>query len=180
MAMEATNAVYADYEKMLLQAVYKAMKRWGGSFDDWLSDANDVFMYACGRYKKKKGNKFGTYLYFLLNVFLVERLRKELKQRTRLPCQPLQGWEYNIAVSHRIFELPAELSEDARIVVGLVFDMPADIKLALVQMDRLPEDFEQEIKAGRTIGRCIKDFLADLNWSTGRIDQTFDEIRRCL
>lgn len=178
MAMRATTATYHQYEKLLFQAIYKSMKKWGGTFDDYLSDANDIFMYACGRYKKKKGNKFSTYLVFLLNCLMVERIRKELKYNSRLPCQPLH--DGHTAINQRIFEIPDQLSEDAKVVVELVLDMPADIKLALVQMAKLPEDYEQEIKQGRSIAKCLKEFLSDLKWSAGRIDQAFNEIRTSL
>lgn len=180
MAKAATNATYNGVELLIYSVIHKFVRKYGGAFEDYLLDAHEIFMYACGRHCKEKG-KFSTYLTFLLNCLLVERIEKEAKFRAHLKQVDADLTLMAKAErADRLTMLTDELSDDAKTVVKLALDIPADVRLTLARVDRNPTNFDEEIRWGKSIRHGLVEFLEDLGWSMGRINRTFKEIQEAL
>lgn len=165
---------YEEVQNMVFDAAHKLTRKYGGNFDEWLSEANWHFMKAYYTYDTTVGVKFSTWLLWSL---------KEVEDKFRRPGK-------GVKFLHRCGELDdtiptkdqtplqraaAELSDDAIAIINLVLDTPTDIKLALL-------DYEGNNSVGLVpkLTTCLVDFLHDIGWCSERIGETFYEIGEAL
>lgn len=73
--------------------------------------------------------------------------------------------------SRQFWEFLDGLSEDARTVAKLITEEPFELSLAIAERG----------KPTRTrVLSAVREVLRELGWSTGRISQSFEEIREAL
>ncbi len=167
---------------MLIEGQYESVRRLviklakahylkyrGGSydFDEILSNANVHFLKACATFNDEKGG-FVTWVYAVVSSGLMGDFRKRLaenraetrrRELVRVPSEARNERAFSLS------EFLGSLSEDGKLVVGLLVDYPMDLaSLVGVRKTRGP------IKAG------LKVILRDKGWDNARIKECFDEI----
>lgn len=72
---------YCIVENLIRRICWKFQKRYGGEFEEWLSEANEIFMEAFHNHDGTK-SAFITWLYYRLNWGLYDRLRERNLNKT--------------------------------------------------------------------------------------------------
>ena len=80
---QAVEETYQDFEKMLFKMCWRAVKMFGGNWEDYLSIANEAFMDAYVTYNIKKGTVFSTWLHWMVrSAILSSRNPSKIDQHT--------------------------------------------------------------------------------------------------
>jgi hypothetical protein len=160
---------YLEVENLIRKEVWRITKKFGGDYDELLAEANVIFMAAWDSYDLNCGTQFTTWLVNQIRWGLTEQVRNRIragKRFSRVDAEQLSGGYRNWKPS----DLLDELGEDARLVASLVIDTPADIAWI----------YERKGGQARNLRSTIRDYLADLGWSTMRIAESFREVARAL
>ena len=163
------------------------IRQYGGDFDEAMSDANIAFLDAFDSYNGSSA--FTTWVRTRVWYALITSARKKAEERGRrtrnladekvrgIPCSSGVGEDgasmFDVpdrSRCSRLREVIEELGEDARIVVQLVVETPAELEQVW------------EAKGGqpRNLRTSIRQYLADAGWTAARIAESFFEIRRVL
>jgi len=164
-AETARAETYADVERMICGICWWFVDKFGGEFDDYLSEANVAYMQAHETYDPKRSH-FTTWLwwtvrYALLNFVRAERTRME---RFALGSDSMEKME--APPRFDVDRFAGELSADAADVLRLTLDCPHELLacLGLPEVDR------------GDVCRCLR----DAKWSVARVAESFGEIREAL
>lgn len=151
---------YYDVQNMLYDIAHKFLRKYGGDFEELVSQANLYFMTAYNSFSSKKSN-FTTWCYFIVWKGLLNERQKEIKTNY-IPCDT-NGYDEDGC----FIDFIDELSEDSKIIVGLILDTPNDLKILI------------ERKGGTLpkVKTVIREHLNELGWSMKRITESFSEIR---
>ena len=170
----AMTTTYEDTRLLLYDICHKFRRRYGGNFDDLMSEANLHFMAAYETYDPTKGSKFTTWARFRIWICMLETVRSKMR-RAKNPNRPQQEYrDLNTLAAQAKFDIESfvsDLSEDASRVVGLVMDSPQDI---LYSIRSLGGHSPSNIK------KALLEYLKDLGWSVSRIKESFLEIKQAL
>ena len=160
---------YLEVENLIRREVWRICKKWGGDFEELMAEGQVVFMAAFDSYRPDCGAQFTTWLVNQVRWNLTDQVRERFRTGKRF--EPAD--EQQSAGSYRTWnpaDLLDELGEDARLVAGLVIDTPAAIAWI----------YERKGGQPRTLRSTIRDYLADLGWTTVRIAESFREVARAL
>jgi len=156
----AVAETYGDVEKMLYRMAWTAVEKWGGEFNEWLSEANLAYMNAYHKYDRSKGASFITWLWHVVYHTLHDRHLKNHKHQDATALDLFEVPNRTPPLISRVF---SEVSDDARVVVMLLLDVsprsarnPAKVRIFLWQ----------QLKA--------------IGWTVARVSESFDEIREVL
>ena len=164
--MKAIEETYHDVEKMLYQLCWKAVEKFGGEFDEYLSAANLGFMKAYNGYDSSRQCCFNTLLWWCVRNCITDVGRETVKAKR----VGLLGEKDGEQIHSNRFDLSqflASISDDARLMVQSVVSMPGDLNLL----------------AGRkrsTVRRGLSSMLQESGWSAARIIETRQEVREAL
>lgn len=159
---------FKQYKKALFSCVHNHIEKYGGDFNEVYADACVHFVECLDKWDEKRSSIHTWIRYYvsqeLHNSWVLDRKKKSYHSKYLGSLTGTSGFDLR--------EFLHDLSEDARTVVMLVVEPPADITLA-IQTAR-GEGFPSEYR------RAIPEYLREIGWVTSRIYSVFDEIRSAL
>jgi hypothetical protein len=154
------NRAYEDVEKLMQKLAWTWHKRYGVEYDLCISECHVAFVKAFRRYDPKHPGRaqFSTVVQMICQF----RLRRLIMDRCgEIPFVPLEDWtegaHYAPEMRSESLALVQDLSEDAKEIVSLIFEMPGDLRGFRRPME--PKEYLARIKEylvkkrGRKIGR---------------------------
>jgi RNA polymerase sigma factor (sigma-70 family) len=188
---------YDDVKKLIYHTVWGVVRKHGGDFDDFLSEANEVFLTA---YADFDGScPFSNWLRQCIVYQLLDCVRNRCQENSRF--KPVQGCRSSVngipittrmnsentqmasdmperqidnvpdvRSTWRISELLEELGDDARTVVKLVVETPAELAAVVQEKGDQPRNYRSS----------VRNYLAELGWTAVRVAESFNEIRHAL
>jgi DNA-directed RNA polymerase specialized sigma24 family protein len=166
-AKQDASELYEEMRGLTIHTIQQFMRRYGGSFDDLESHANEIFVKAYAKWNPEVAKFTTWYRNMLWHDFLGQKMRAvKFDKRFNvkpLPERPLPGGDL----------LPttvlSDLSADARQVASLVIESPSEL-LAMMRMS-----------SSRTGKHELRTYLArQLGWTGGRITTAFSELGSCF
>lgn len=152
--------MYDSIADLVKKLVWKFVKKYGGDFDEWLSDANYAAVQAINTYDESRGAKLSTWVYnsvyFDLLTVAQNRIKQSKRNDVRLDFEPLT----TDAVS-RLSALMTEISEDAQMLLSCFFE----------------SDTRQR---PTTVRKSIRVYLQSQGWNAHRMTKVLDEVRSAL
>ena len=171
LTLSAIDLAYRDVERLVYHTAHAFRRRYGGDFEELLSEANEHFMHAFHTFDPGRG-QFPARVRHVVWHGLLETLRKEANRKRLLARADINldgvsqpGNRDWLADAH-------ELSDDAAAVLGLVLEPPPEIRLWSRQRDQL-----ERYKAKRS---AVVELLHEIGWCSMRIAESFQEIREIL
>ena len=154
----ASRSALSDVERQILGIVAKHHKRFGGDFEELMSDAHLGFAEALRTFDLAKGYRFTTWCQTVIQYKLLDRFSK---RKPPLPCDETDTG--TVADPHpRHFDLrkfAGELTGDALIVLRLAF----------------------EARGGPDTRRdAVARWLKETGWTFARIAAAFDKVAEVL
>ncbi len=163
---DAITTTYEDVERLLCFLCWKFQKQYGGDFEDWKEIASEAFLDAYLSYDPAKA-KFTTHIYTKVQWRLRNHIDKELNRRKTLVFD--SALVHHTCQKKTCFDIGSflrELGEDARLVVLLVLETPAEL-VELCGMKGLTR-------------MGLRKYLYRLGWPMYRVANVFREINREL
>lgn len=158
---------YQEIEKMIYNLCWKYAGR-GLEFEECVGVANLAFAEAYPKFDSRKGSSFSTWIYNCVSHALLDFSASEQKYRQRNAMVDQTEYDVEDTRTHRLSNVLAELSEDARIVAQTIIESPQE--LAGVLRCRKPENMR----------RGVWQYFRQLGWSIGHTADCFEEIREAL
>lgn len=166
---------YTDVEKLVYSTVHEFIGRYGGEFEELVSEANLAFVIAYHRYTDGT-SKFSYWVRYIIWKLLLEQQRNKLRRSPPQPNVSLHGDDGEIVFDRGdhpqfcLMEFLDELTEDAKIVTLLAVDTPLGLTKQMVE------------KGGSGMQRraVLRDYLEGLGWTAERIKESFTEIGALL
>lgn len=166
---EAAAETYRDMRRLLYYLCHRFKLKYGGDFEELLSEAHEHYVTAYATFDPKKG-EFQKRISFFVWARLLETKRKQAVQVRRYPHEQnpdlCQVGERRRHFNPRRFA--NELSQDAGEVVRLALFPPLDILVSASE------------KRPKKTAKVIMEYLKDIGWSLERIRESFAEIREAL
>lgn len=184
--MRPIDETYADVEKLLWRICHRHQAKYGGDFDNLLGEAGLLFMAAYKDYDPKMG-KFPTWLYQKVTYGLISATRNRRKVRVisssdliesgKLVVKNERGGRSHLEYDPQepakskfhIGDFIAELGQDAKTVVQLLLETPADLLVIADNKGGQP----------RNLRSTVRQALAK-EWGDQRVRASFDEVRGAL
>ncbi len=160
--MTAVEETYCDVEKLIHKLTWSHVRKYGRDYDEALSDAHLGFMAA---YKKFDGRRsqFITLCYWYVRGYLLNGMNRpqgcSIKAKIEFDRSIRHSTDSLVVVaddiSFDVEKLMSELSEDARVVIRLVLDLPR-----VQTPSKLKRSVFQHLQRmlGWTAARCIETF----------------------
>lgn len=166
---------YTYLADMLKRMSWKYVIRYGYDFDDVQQEACVALLLAHISYDQSKGTKFRTWVYQQVRGRLQTYHRKQMRRRMKmLEQQTKDGWN-----PFWLFEFLDSLGKDARTVVRIILDTPAELRYAL--KCRGKRDWRRAYdQHPKDVRMALREVLSDIGWTTRRVTKTFEEIRENL
>jgi len=177
----AEDETYMDVTSMLDHLSQRFTLSYGGSTDEWRSEASIAFLYAYREFKPPLGNhnfRPMPWIYRRVWVRMIDSYRKSVGRRHKQDPRRkklLQTTEITNGIptpptQHRFTDLWDSLTDDAAIVAHLLLDPPKGL---------LPENPFQTNIAKRVQNR-IRKYLVKRKWSDDKIQSAFQTIEEAL
>jgi len=141
------NEVFPQVENMLYSLAWSTAKKYPVTFEEARSEAYFAFMKACTEYSraKSKGGKFSSWCYFKtwthLKTWITKRTNDRLVFMENNDREDTMAIAAPATVSSHI-ELVEDLSEDAREMVNMLVETPAE----LLGLSMSPKRFMKRVK----------------------------------
>jgi hypothetical protein len=167
------TARYYTVEKLIYHTVHKFIARYGGSFEDYLPDAQLAYCALEGDWAPSRAG-YSTYVSLIVWYGLLNGLRERMKAKERFPGD--ENDELSNILDRHHFDLPTfreELSEDAQALLDMVFHCPLDV-LCYARRGKSSENKPQ------TLRKAVVEFLRELGWTENYIAKIFAEIQEAL
>jgi len=166
---QAAEETYIEVKPVILSAVRDICNRFGGNFDDVLSDANSAFLEAYESWEPEQSS-FTSWLRHRIFSTAVNNLRQRCREQGRrervedsdIPERNQPAWN--------VRQVLEELTEDAALVVRLVVETPAELEAVVQAKGGQP----------RNLRSSLRQYLADAGWTACRIAESFNEVRKVL
>ena len=178
---EAQEETYLEVQKLVYDVVNRFIKRYYPKnwklrqqlFDDLLGHANELFLDAYQKFVPDRCEEFSKWCSYRIRMGLLESLRKVITRNARL--QQTDAFLEEIPNAPQLDfdrdELLGNLTEDARIVVLLVLDSPADVVYSVKSLGG---------PTATNVRKAVREFLRDIGWSQNRITKSFQEVKHAL
>lgn len=172
---------YVDYIGLIKSRAGRWADKTEIDYETFFSEGNEVFVKEIKKiaakkgYDKKKGAKFSTYLYQRLNgrfSHLAHMRALEFKRIHRATKDQLSfGWRM-IDIDDFVIlqESLADLPDDAKFIVRLIFDAPADF-ISMIQ---------DETDKAQIFKKHITQYLRSKGWTFVRIWKHYKDIKGVL
>ena len=168
--LDAQAETHRDVEKLIYRICWKAVYKFGGEWEDYLSAANEAFADAYASYDPNRGASFPTWLWWKIKgAISKERSQTSIQARTVAGGEDI---DLDVLPGRQQFDLDRfrfGLSSDARAVVKMVVESPHEI---------------WDLLHHRDIGSCCRGGLIrrlqGIGWSVARVAESFEEIREAL
>lgn len=171
-----SDVLYEDMRLLLYQTVHKFISRYGGEWDEVLSESHVHFMQAYKTYNPEIA-KFTTWLVFSVwHGLLISFVRPKKKQWRKTQLTSNNKLD-ELPSSYRnlfwMMETMDSLSADARIITSMLLDLPSSVLLGA------SEKGDGRITPTR-VRTALQKHLRELGWTMRQIHKAFDEIRRVI
>ncbi len=170
--------VYEDVRVCIDNTVGAFCHRYGGHLPDQRADADTIFMRAMAAYEKEYPEEVPTTLFMegwmkrWVWYELLDIRRRELSRASKR-SHVVDGLEMVPELSRSRFcltDFMEELSEDAALVIQLTLDTPFSLAEVAHAKGGQPRNFRSS----------LRDYLREMSWSVGRINEAFEEIKKAL
>lgn len=165
---------YEDVEKLIWAEVHRERRKTRRPVQELKSIADMVFAECFDKYRRKR-SKFTTFLTEKIRYGFLEEKRSRFNRENFAPREddyPLDKLPDRRPEPFDLASFMRELSKDARTVVRLTLDTPAELTRLLVMADDFsPASFRRHLK---------KYLFAEYRWRYPRIHQAFNEISLVL
>ena len=168
---------YHSFERLIYDTVGRFVRRFGGDFEEYVAEANRVFMVAYNAHDAARG-KFSTLLVNsiwnrLTNVSIAEARRRS-RYNTTLDADE-DGRTAAVAVDDQArFGLEnwdiSEFSDDAREIVDVVLNTPIDLKEIIDEKGGRPPAWRNS----------LQEYFSGMGWTHRRIADAFREVGAAL
>lgn len=179
----ACTTTYKDTESLIASVVSGFCERYGQRFDDWIGEANLLFMEAYDSFEPKQA-RFSTHLQYRLWKGMLEKLRRQMKRHYKLPRRVELSEGCRVTGPDTwLVDFMDGLSEDAKQVVGLIINTPIDVRLAVFQRSPKNRNIWKEANHKNEVGACragMREFLNSMGWATERVSNAFAEVGSAL
>jgi hypothetical protein len=175
LAETPASVSYHDVEKLIHYICGMFNRRFGGDYEEQVSEANVTYQKVYLSFDPAKGS-FTNLLCQSIWRRLTSLNRKGMRHYTlSLDAYDgdnclMDGLADPTPPATRAKELLEDLSPDARLVAGLVISPPDAIETIAKGKGGFPANWSSTVRA----------YLRDMGWATARIAESFDEIRRAL
>lgn len=168
-ARTAADMTFRDTEGWVIQTVRDFTRRYGGEYEEWLSEAYVLFMEAYKQHDQHR-SRFTVWVRNYIWNHLFNLWQKGVGRNNRLPrvyedLDKIAAREETFYVS----EWLEELTDDAREAASVVLEDIPDFRLAL-----------QGRLAPHYMKLALREVLKDFGWTASRICESFLEIREAL
>ena len=166
------SEVYEDVRKLLYKVVHHFQSRFGGDFDELMSQANLHYQKAFVSYDPAMG-RFSKRVAYNVWYGLLDTARVRMRRDNNASvssCEQEVLNEVPEGIPGRVEGIVREVSEDARIIIQTV----------LGWQDRSVWHGIVRRKQARNVRKALVEFLIDLGWSGDRIMQCMCEIKEAL
>ena len=178
------DETYEDVEKLIYWHAHRFIQGHGGEFEELVSIANQVFMDSYEQFDISKGVDFSTYL----GINIVRRFQDNYwyEKKREMPSLDWQNEfeseggtfkkfasdveDYRCTTKFSFEDFTEEMSEDAKTVIRLAIDTPAELAEVAFGKGGDPRNWRS----------TIRDFLCSMGWSYERVSRTFEEVRGSL
>lgn len=173
-AKRVIEETYADYEKLVYHTVHRFVGKFGGDFDEYISEANLTFMNAFEKFDRGRGYKFSTYLVTAINNKLRSLRRADSNHAGRYNSLDVADDNGVSRAANVVYSGDSgygfdDLAKDARTVLDLVLRAPAELRAATA--------FDGSAKEWK---KALRGFLKFRGWDGERMDAAFEEIGEAL
>lgn len=159
----ANEETYASVEKMIYRLAWKATKKYGGDFNDYLTEANEGYCIAYRTWTPDRKCSFSSHCW---NCVFHE-IQDYVARRKDVPTEDLSLVPET--EERGLGALLCDLGEDARTIVQLVLEAPGDLAAVL--------RFRKAEKIRRGLWQYAHE---NLSWDMGRTSAAFEEISQAL
>lgn len=162
----SVETAWAESQAIIHNMVRKQLKKAGGDYDDFLSEAHLAFVEAWNSFDENKGTKFATWLFHKVRGRLLEHVRTRARRWGKTQADvslddPDACLEIGQA-SAPLLDILDELSDDGKLLAQLILTTP----MAL-QADINP----------RSMMKSLATFMSEnYGWSSIRAAITFEEM----
>jgi len=162
---DAVAKLYEENKGRIAAIALRYKKYYGGDVEEYKALGNYGFMIAYETYDPKKA-KFSTWLYHVVDKTIRTAIIKELNHRRQLAMYQHKHNTITTKGKTSLVDLVADLSNDARHIVAIIFDCPPLLKELLIEN-------KGTLKRTKT---NIKRYLKTRGWNENRINQSIWEI----
>lgn len=156
---------FKDVEKLIYKCVHNFISQHGGDFEELKSQSFLAFMESYKKYKADENASFSTWMTNQIRFSLINNRIKESRfSRYRQSDAIRQSY------CSRLHEILTDLEEDAKTIVNLIFETPADL------MELIAKE-NGEMKKVKSI---LYFYLKNNGWSRRKIANAYLQIRRAL
>ena len=121
--MSNAEQAYESVRKLIGKIIKSHQQRFGGSWDDLLSEANELFMLAHTSYDPARGT-YAKRIAYKVWYGLLEKLRSQTTERRKfVPLSAVQGEIYR--------DSDTEISDETRRAINIALEMPNPTKTRL-------------------------------------------------
>jgi hypothetical protein len=167
----SVSQTYDDCERLVRWWCNRFYVACGGYFDDWLSDANLIFLAAYEEFDPELGIAFTEFLSWRLEQRLSTVVRDFKRQSAKRVSMP-NDHPRREGFLDRIMK---DLSDDGKFLLQTLIDPPVDVILG--QFERRKAG---RLKRGQRRSIATKEYLLDIGWKPSRVHATYRELKSCL
>jgi DNA-directed RNA polymerase specialized sigma24 family protein len=170
--MRPIDSSFQQVERLLTGIVSRHYRKHGGDWDELLSIAHEAFTEAWHSHNPERA-QFTTWV----QIQAQNRLKTELRERIRRNRTTIDSDAVQSTPARQetiLSRVLAEVSDDARTLLGLAIEQPVDCLLAARRLAwGLHGDRESP-------ARALLELMQNLGWDCRRIFSAWQEIREAL
>lgn len=168
---DPVELTYSEVEQFVHRLVWRFLSAYDLDRDEAASAAFLGYSEAYQTYDPELGVRFITWVGEKVKNRLKDLIRNKVKEGKR---KAVTGLDLDLMTKEvkgfNLTEFTESLSDDAKLAVSLVFDVPEDIKLITWKLGDTPANFRM----------AMREFFRDLKWTPSRIKAAFREVRDAL
>lgn len=177
---------YNDVEKLIYFVCHRFRKKYGGEFDELLSEANEIYMDAYRSHDPERG-PFHKHLQAKIWGGMISTLRKRLQRNRTVSVKRGKVFRVsdcsNVTIDESMKQretIPFDerklyaMSRDARFIVDLARNPTREINFLITCM------LTPKITTAEAHRRAIIDLLRHSGWNEKRIIRAFNNARKHL
>ncbi len=168
---DALSQTYQDILPLIIRTTNSFITRYGFSgdresyFEEALSIANSAFVEAYHSFKSDKRCLFTTWVYNTIWYRLKDSKLRPIPKIDYVP--PPHTFNF------RFSEILTDASQDARLIISLIMDIPNDIQTIILKKRK------GKVR-GRNIRSGIRKYLLQTGWNRLRFQKAAEEIEQLI
>jgi len=157
--------LYETQKPLLKKLVFKFIARYGGDFEELMTEANWQFLSAVHKFKRRRG-RLARYISTRVWGGMLEMRRSKARQ-SKKKIVSINDATPAVYRQSRFVDLWDELSADARIIVSEVLKPDLDLDLMVASREGM-----------RIVQRALCEYHAD--WHPDRLYEAFENIEQAV